>query len=510
MRAKRRSRTRESGGSFVWLVLAIVASIIGWTLAAPPLRTVLGPLLTIACLNVLYLTMIYRWDRHVPAFEVATLWLGAASLYGGYPMVNFIAGGLAWLPTSTWMLVRLNPGPAEVASIGWRYALWIGAFVITYLLVRRRRSLRMLPVDRSPGTSAAIVVTAAAVVFFLEAVSMIYNVEYSPRYRDLITGQDRSFAEYLPMGLLRIVHNVVGMRLLLLQAIVALLLMNWRKRAARVALVLFLAAIGIQTIVRAGQRTEFFLLLLTTAILYHRFVRQLTFRFAAIMGFAFLAFFNLAGLLRESAIRGTEFAQQQAPLFAEVNEFQSVFGTTIHVKQMRDTGELKSVPMQVHFSEFVNLVPSPLLPFEKLNLPQWYMELAGRGGIRFGGMMFGAVTQAILGWDWIELAIRGVLLGLFCAAVHQWYVRRETHFWPTIFYMFLGIWMYYFVRQASFEFLYFIVYRFLPTMIAVEIVRHLLLYTMRRVVRRRPATRPARQPTRPAPAVELISAPAEQ
>jgi hypothetical protein len=89
----------------------------------------------------------------------------------------------------------------------------------------------------------------------------------------------------------------------------------------------------------------------------------------------------------------------------------------------------------------------------------------------------------VVGWDWLELVVRGALVGLFCAFFQRWYTRHAREFWPTIALTFLSIWMYYSMRQGSFAFLYFIVYRFIPTFLAVETVAWLLRDGRRRFFR---------------------------
>jgi hypothetical protein len=458
---------------FLGLFSAYVASAIAVLVAEPNLRAPLAPLLTIVCIGLTYLVVIVHRDRQMPVFEVASMWLAAASLYGAYPLLNFIAGGLQWHPWSISRLWLHKPGPAEVGSIGWRYVVWIGTFVVIYLLLRRGApASRSLPLSIPPRMTFAVLITFAGIVVFLATVSAGYGIEFTPSYRDVVEGQAK-LSTSLPLGIARFTHNFLGMRLLMMQIIVLLLLANWKKMTARIALFGFLSIILVRTVLRAGERTELFLLILATGILYHRLVRPLRLRTAVVMAIAFVAAFNFAGMVRQAFVMGMPLAAVDTPLFTEPNEFQAIFGTTADLKRMRDSGELRDVPLQIHFTEFILVVPSPLLPFPKLNPSYWYLDLIGLGGTPYG-YMFGAVSQAILGWDWIELALRGMLLALFCTFMHRWYLRNPTSFWRTTFSMFLSIWMYYSVRQASFSFLYFIIYRFIPAMIIVEVVRYLL------------------------------------
>lgn len=470
-------------------IFALSAIAIGLIAASEELRVVLAPLLAIVSLGVVYLTVIYRRDRQVPVFEVASLWLAAASLYGAYPLLNFIAGGMSWHMYSDSRMLALDAGAKDIAPIGWRYVVWIGAFVVTYLIARGRAAVKTRALAH-PGHArvAAVVITFLCVLLFLTGISLAFGVEYSPRYRDALTGDAKSFVS-LPLPLLRVVHNVVGMRLVLAWTVVTLLMWKWREPFARLLLISSMSVLAVYTLMRGGARSDLFLLLLVIGILYHRLVRPFTLKATIVGAVMFLAAFNFVGILRLAIVTETSLSTYNVPMFTEANEFQAVMGTTLHLKTMRENRELRDVPTQLHFTEFVLLIPAPLLPFTKINPGQWYIDLIGLTGSS-SGYMFGAVSQAVLGWDWIELAIRGMILGLFCAYVHRWYAKNPTSFWRTVFYMYLSIWMYYSVRQASFSFLYFLLYRFLPTMLTIEAVRFLIASFTRRSVKRELAATP--------------------
>jgi hypothetical protein len=88
--------------------------------------------------------------------------------------------------------------------------------------------------------------------------------------------------------------------------------------------------------------------------------------------------------------------------------------------------------------------------------------------------MFGVMSQAAIGLDWIEVALRGALLAACLAFMHRWYVRHALGFWPTLFYLFVSVWIYYTMRASTFYFLYNIVYQFLPLMVLTRLVDVLL------------------------------------
>ena len=125
------------------------------------------------------------------------------------------------------------------------------------------------------------------------------------------------------------------------------------------------------------------------------------------------------------------------------------------------------------------VIPSQLLPFSKTDPAEWYLEVIGAQGTGVG-FMFGVMAQAVLGFDWIELAARGALLGLLFALLHRWYVRRARRFWPTLLYLFVGIWSYYTIRATTFYLLHFVVYQFVSIMVATTVLTAALRRRRRR------------------------------
>ncbi len=127
------------------------------------------------------------------------------------------------------------------------------------------------------------------------------------------------------------------------------------------------------------------------------------------------------------------------------------------------------------------VIPSQFLPFEKLDPSLWYIDVMGdRSGI---GFMFGILSQAALGWGWIELVFRGLLLGLILAGIHRSYARHQGSFWSTALYMFILVWLFYSVRSTMLYWTYFVLYSFVPTMLATIGLALLLRRPSRAVAR---------------------------
>src|SRR5262249_48808810 len=130
-------------------------------------------------------------------------------------------------------------------------------------------------------------------------------------------------------------------------------------------------------------------------------------------------------------------------------------------------------------SDFYLPIPSQLLPFEKIDPSSWYIDLIQDNGSGVG-YMFGVMSQAALGFDWIELVVRAALLALMLALLQSWYVRHPTSFGRTLFCLFASIWTYYSVRASTFYFLYFLIYHFVPVLLATKALERMLSRAGRR------------------------------
>jgi len=329
------------------------------------------------------------------------------------------------------------------------------------------RNVPLEPPGRARTTS--VLLMFVGILGTITAIGRIYGVDYDPSYAQMAAGETQTIVA-LPYWLLQIVHNLFSIRFFLEQIILLIIITRWHKRAWRWFLIAFLAIYLVYTAAHGGARTEVVLLVLTAVFLYHRFVRP--FRVAVIVPLGALALgsFLALGIVRDFA-GYSSFRSLDSPALSGANEFSAVFGTSYDLWSMRRDGTITHVPWQIYVSDFYYLVPSQLLPFEKIDPSAWYLQQAGIEGI---GLMFGALGQSVLGFDWPDIALRGLLVGFVAAALHRWYVRRAARFWPTLLYLFVTVSAYYSLRQTAFSQLYFIVYWFLPAMIGVELLTYIL------------------------------------
>ncbi|MEA2336254.1 MAG: hypothetical protein QOE82_261, partial [Thermoanaerobaculia bacterium] len=396
------------------------------------------------------------------------------------PLAGFLMMHGSWSPGCDTRLYAYPFSASELGMFGWRYVLYGVTFAITYLLIRRHAAVRTTAFSMpSPSTKAAILLVFAGLYIGKTLLKVVYH--YDPDDPAVYTNAAQVAAEALARPLLigQIGHNIHSAFLLSEFGVLILLTAYWRKRWCRYLLIAWLGSMAVRTAVQLGSRSVTVLLLLSAGVLYHRLVKPVSVRVAAVGGAALLSAFLVAGALRGNYESGV--AEGPRVLMA-ANEFQGLFTTALDLHKRKQSGELGPVPWQVYVSDFYFPVPSQFLPFQKIDPGAWYIDVIGQTGAGIG-YMFGVMSQAAIGLDWIEVAFRGAILAACLALMHRWYVRHALGFWPTLFYLFVSVWIYYTMRASTFYFLYNIVYQFLPLMVLTRLVDVLL----RRIHRKREA-----------------------
>jgi hypothetical protein len=451
------------------VTMLALASALTLTLASHPARPVVLPLIAIVVLVIACVARLYDLDGQLPVFDLGALTILITAMYSAIPLLGFWLAGLQWTQVSYLPLYLHDPGPTEVGGFAWRHVLYLYAFTAAYLLFRGRTAIRSGPTRQlRPTAVAAIVIVAIALLAYFKLLLLLYGVSYDPSYSDLTAST--ASADALPLVVRQISHNLFSILFLLKLCVLVWLMARWHDRRWRVALFVWLGVEGMTTITTMGGRTWYVMLLMATGLLYHRLVKPLPAVRATVIGIALLAGALAYGLARDLGGGLTRVVQSEISPWATMNEFQALYGIAydLHVRKM--AGTLGVIPWQIYANDFVVLVPSQLLPFDKVDPCLGYPQVDGIGL----GCVFGVISHAVIGFDWIELLLRGLGLGVLFAVIHRWYVRHQDGYWATIFYLFMCLWCYYTFRASTLSFGYYIVYRFLPLLLAVRVVQALL------------------------------------
>ena len=188
-------------------------------------------------------------------------------------------------------------------------------------------------------------------------------------------------------------------------------------------------------------------------------------------GAALLCGFLLFGLARDLG-GNLRPGDARSSILTSNNEFQVLWANAYDLHVKRDRDELH-IPWQLYAADFISVVPSQFLPFEKIDPSLWYLDQLGLKDTGVG-LMFGVIAQGVIGRDWQELAIRGMLLGVIFALLHRFYIRHSNSFWMTVIYLFVCIWSYATFRATSFVLIYMFIYQCLTVWLTTVVLASLL------------------------------------
>lgn len=450
-------------------------------------RVIAAPMLAIALMATVYMFTLWARDGYPPVFEAGTLCVLAITVYGTLPLLGFVMMDGEWDSFADGRLQQYPFIPAELGLFGWRYVVYAASFVGVYLVIRGRATARAPLTPPKQTTQTALIIVFLALTAGKIALRLAYGYDLGDfDYTDVEGSMARGAAvvQRMPYFVLQIAHNLLSALFVVELGLMILLFANWRRRWCRWAVGLWLAYEIFHTVSTLGSRGRVVLLLISAGVLYHRLVKPVRFRGLITAGSLLLAGFLVAGAVR-MAKSPHGMKARAAHVLTGGNEFQALFTTAFDIEKRQELNLIPSVPWQLYVSDFYYVIPSQLLPFEKIDPSLWYLDVVGlkHAGV---GFMFGVMSQAAVGLDWIELVIRGTALATVLALLQRWTVRRPD-FWPTFLSLFISIWVYYTFRASTFYFLYFIVYHFLPVFAATALLERVLA----RMVRRRQPARAA-------------------
>jgi hypothetical protein len=444
-------------------VFVAVASALSLPLFSSEQRHVALPILLIVNIAVFLLSSLWGRGREqpVPLFELGTVYGAALTLYSLVPLLNYLLAGMTWTRLSDNRLLAYDTLPAEVGRFGWNYVVYFLSFAVAYLCARDQSASQKRTVvisDSPPLVIIALPLLALVAYFYL--LNVFFGVDANPSYSK--SSDNLLNLKRLPLVVYQVSSHLRGMLLIFKMALVVLLFERWESKRWRAILCLWLALETVYTIFNMGARFETALLLLSALLCYHRLIKPIKLSHAFALGILFIAGFQLLGMARTYALKGDKPVPPITfrSVVSATSEFQSIFATAYDLDRMKKTGQLENIPAQLYFSDFLMPVPQQLLPMEKIEPAQWYLDLKDFNDQT--GYMFGVVAQSVIGFGLLELLLRGALIGVLFAWAQRWYTRRSSRFLPTLLYVWLCVWSYYTFRASTFYLLSPIIYRVLP------------------------------------------------
>jgi hypothetical protein len=444
------------------------------TFLGPDMRAVLAPPFAIVAIGVFFWLALWRRDGEPPILDMGSIFMLGTLYYATEPLLWYALSGLEFSFLSAARTVRLNPSAQEYAAPAWGYVPFLIAFAWAYLHWRPKKRI---PRETGLVTRSS---TVAAVLFLFFALHALFltlrlgtGVDFGAAYETSLYEHDAAYTA-LPLAARQLVANADRTLYILKAAIAVLLVSRWRAPFWRWVLFAWLAANVVDYALNPGSRFRLVALLLFAALAFVRFVRPIKGRHVALFAAAILIFLIGAGILRGGSGLVTQVGDAVRDdfrvFFTVADEASIHYGGTVEFQSLLRNHTLDPVPWQVYFSEILIFVPQQLLPFDKVDPVQWYIDKSGDPTY----WNFGVLTQSILGFGWIEIALRGLALGYVLAAIRGWWLRHPEKLWRNVLYIWLTVFIYNSARNTTFGFVNLILQNFLPLVLAVMIVERLI------------------------------------
>lgn len=413
---------------------------------------------------IMFVAVLWRRDGSPPYLDVGVVCVAVTFIYLAYPLLAFLLAGLEWSEISDNRFLVYMATPVEFAQVAWWGTAYLVCLGATYIAVRKYPAVggnvRLEIPDRTIVT--AMVALFVLIFVYVQVIQIAFNVDLNPTYG---TREDVRTAAQLPLVLMQVTQKFVGIGIVLQFALILLLVNKFDDPAWRWTLILWATVQVITIILVFGARSSMVFFALAWLLAHQRLRRPLTPAALVSVGVAILGGALLYGLARD--IGGH--AQAADSPFSANTEFQALYATAYDLLRMRETGTLGELPWQLYLADLLRLIPQQLLPFEKIDPGEWYLDLLGLRGSRLG-FMFGVTAEAAVGLGLGEMALRGCIVGLCFGLIHNWYCRNATRFWPTLFYLWLCVWSYYTYRASTFYLLAHVLFAFIPTLVFAKLV----------------------------------------
>ena len=433
----------------------------------------------LACVVMVLWLWMTLWDRdhEIPFFDVGVFCALATLVYTVYPLVNYWVDGLQFGFLSDSRLQSYHISPAELGFFLLRHVLYLFSFVIFYSVFRGKGTIKVGNVSPPRRSTRQVIVFFFLILsgyFFL--LGMLTGDIYSlpATYGERIAIGLR-VASNMPLLLLQISDKLAGILFVFKLALLFIVVSKCRQKKWLIILLLWISAEIIHTIYVKGPRSGNVLFLIAVVLFYHRTIKPLSMKFLITSGISLFIFFIFLGLYRsytDFASLQTALSHTSAGIFSGNNEFQALLGTEYDVLQRKIGGA--NLPWYLYINDFITILPpQQLMPFEKIPASEWYLRQIGLSGTGLG-FMWGVISQSIVGLDWIEIAIRGALLGYILARFHHWYLKHQTGFLVSLLYVFFCLKVYYTFRNTTFSFLANFVWEVIPFYLLILVGRAIL------------------------------------
>ena len=393
------------------------------------------------------------YESGVPIYNIGAVLILVTALYSIYPLFAFWMSDFEWTLISDGRLRLYRVTARELALFALYNVYYMLGLVVSYLFFIKKHFYlathkRSVIVDKKDIYAAVIAFSIISSWLF------IYNNNMSSSYLLVqVTGALSHSINAITIGVLYIA------------------VVNWDKKIWKYTGLLILVYHLTFVLIQYHGRTYLVVPLIAFIMLYHRFVKPISFKSSFVIFIALLVSFILWGFVRVNMLGGIA----EYSVWSGTNEFTSLLGTAYDLYMRKEVlGTLGDIPSTIFINDFILLIPSQLLPFYKWGVSQWYLEVIGLRGTGVG-MGFGVLSQIVVGGGDTEALLRGGILGGGVAMFHNWYIKRSHLLYANIAYVYIAIQSYHTYRAQTGYIVYELLYRLMPALLIFFMIKKIML-----------------------------------
>ncbi len=407
------------------------------------------PLLAIVSIGFYVLFSLIRREGKLELFDGGAILIAITALYSTYPLLSLAMNGFEITPFADNRFKENQITASQVGLFAWNHVIYIAALSYSYLYFRPNKVSLNIQDQSIKTVSKGEILIGLLFMIFLTLYSVIIPI---------------LFGDSPPYFIKQLNNNFASLFFIMSIWFFVIALTNWNNNFFKILLFIYLLFELFKVVTGISGRSWFALHLIAFGILYHKLISPFSTRQVFVYGFLFIVFFLIFGFM---ATGQTGLISLGVGFFTGNEEFTAVFATAYDIQMLINSGKVQEIPPQVIYFDLLNLIPSQLLPFEKIAQTDWYLILKGLqdDGI---GLAFGVMAQGVIGFGKFELILRGILTGAFYGYLHKLINKRNLTVWMLVLYVFLLISGYQTYRAGTGYLLYFIVYQYLPCYLLIK------------------------------------------
>lgn len=407
----------------------------------------------------------------VSFLEIGVVYAGCVYAYGTYTMIRYMLNGFTLPDWTDSRMFVFNPAPGELGRLTWLYTLYLVSFCVVYYAARPARETPRAEVRDEPDKTMFII-TALFLVVVRTGVAVVTSL-YHLHAETYI--EEYAAIQHLPRLPRQLFSWLLGSEQTLQIMFMLALLCHYRRR--RWPLLTILGLWTLLNLFRPGARTALFFLLLAVAVGFERIVRCIRLRTLLVAVCVGFVVYLAMGIKRAQREEG----EGKIEITHSYSEFEGIFANAVDIAYgAQAEGAFRGQP-KLYFGDVIATIPQQFVPFQKSSAAEWYAQTYYTAYYAAGGgLAFGIVSEALVGYGWPELIWRGALIGIVFALIHRRVMRGSVSFWMLTLYVWSTVWCYQTVRNTTFGLLMLFVQRMFVPFVAVKALS-MLLHVHRRL-----------------------------